>query len=147
MAARKHTNLKKQASKTKRQSTKTADFELGDDGDLSPAQRRELEKRIEDLHDRTRYLLASTLGPNFVLYYNLSEDTYGWNDPTHATLFKRRKAAQAVQQLLGDKDSIVECVVDKKGKLVAKSVAQPKPAKKGSGRTAKKPSRRKSAKA
>lgn len=146
MAARKHTNPKKQASKTKRHSSKTPDFELGDDGDLSPAQRRELEKRIEDLHDRTRYLLASTLGPNFVLYYNLSEDTYGWNDPTHATLFKRRKAAQAVQQLLGDKDSIVECVVDKKGKLVVKSVGKPKATTKTTGRAAKKSPSKKRAK-
>jgi len=125
MAVRKKTNPKRPVSKTKGRSSKQTAHELGADADLSPAQRRELDKRIEDLKDRKRYLLASSLGPNFILYYNLSEDTYGWNDPSHATLFKRRKAAHAVQQILGDKDSIVECLVDKKGQLVKRSVGAP----------------------
>ncbi len=124
MAARK-TSPKKQAPKAQRPNSKVDHPEFDEDADLSPAQVRELEKRIKDLKDCTRFLLASTLGPSFVLYYNVSEDTYGWNDPTHATLFKRRKAAQAIQQLLGDKDSIVECSVDKKGQLVKKSLSVP----------------------
>jgi hypothetical protein len=139
MAAKKRITKKNKTSKAKHTGSKLANPEFGEDADLSPAQRRELDKRIDDLNDRTRYLLASTLGPNFVLYYNLSEDTYGWNDPSHATLFKRRKAAQAIQQLLGDKDSIVECAVDKKGKLDKKSVGKP-------GRSSKPSSRKKSAK-
>lgn len=101
-----------------------ADFE---DDDLTPAQRRELERRVADLNDRTRYLLVSTLGPNFVLYYNASEDTYGWNDPSHATLFKRRKAAEAIARLIGGRDGVVRCQVEKHGRLLKRSIELPSP--------------------
>jgi hypothetical protein len=120
----------KSAPKAKRSRRPPTKHELGDDSDLSPAQVRELEKRIKDLDDRTRYLLVSILGPSFVLYYNVSEDTYGWNEPAHATLFKRRKAAQAIAQLLGDKDSVVQCSVNKRGELVKKTLSLPRAARK-----------------
>lgn len=119
MAASKKTTPKQPIKRPKSKATLP---DTGDDKELSPAQSRELEKRVKDLEDRTRYMLVSTLGPSFVLYYNVSEDTYGWNDPAHATLFKRRQAAEAIQQVLGDKDGIVQCAVDKKGQLVKKSV-------------------------
>lgn len=129
MAARK-TSPKKPAALSRRSKSRKSNADLGEEGELSPAQVRELEKRIQDLEDRTRYMLVSMLGPNFALYYNVSEDSYGWNDPTHATLFKRRKAAQAIQHLLGDRDSLVQCAVSKRGLLVRKSLVLPNPAKK-----------------
>jgi hypothetical protein len=124
MAAKK-TRTNQRATQPTRRRTAAAKPEELVDNDLSPAQRRELERRIADLRDRARYMLLSTLGLNFVLYYNVSDDTYGWNDPTHATLFKRRKAAEAVARLIGDKDSIVSCRVDKHGKLVKRSIVLP----------------------
>ena len=65
---------------------------------LTRAQMRELDRRIKDSNDRTRYLLVSVMTPRFLLYYNVSEDSYGHNDPRYGTLFKRRHAAEAVRQ-------------------------------------------------
>jgi hypothetical protein len=59
---------------------------------------RELDGRVKDLDDTTRYLLLSAFGPRFALYYNVSSDTYGMNEPVHATLFKRRAAALAMKR-------------------------------------------------
>ena len=90
--------------------------------DLSRAEVRELERHVKDLEDRTRYLLASTLGARIVLYYNIGDDTFTWDDPVDATLFKRKAAAQQIKSLLGSGIEIVECRVDKHDKLVRKSV-------------------------
>jgi hypothetical protein len=121
MAARKP-SIKNQAKQTKRTSVARAKTEQVDSDELSPSQLRELDRRIKDLDDRKRYILVSTLGPNFVLFYNVSEDTYGYHEPGHATLFKRKKAAQAIQHLLGDNAGIIECAVNKRGQLVKKSI-------------------------
>ena len=79
------------------------------DDELTPAQIRELRRRMADLDDATRYLLVSQMGPRFALYYNVSEDVYAMNDPRGATLFKRRKAALAVKALLGASIRILRC--------------------------------------
>jgi hypothetical protein len=84
---------------------------------------RELDRRVKDLHDRTRYLLVSAFSPRFALYYNVSEDTYGMNEPAHATLFKRRAAALAIRRMLGRGAEIVPCRVDRRGRLVLNSLA------------------------
>jgi hypothetical protein len=62
------------------------------------------------------------MAPRVILYYNVSEDTYGMNEPGHATLFKRHAAATSVRQLLGDRVRIVRCRVDKRGRLVLRSL-------------------------
>jgi len=77
--------------------------------DLTPAQIRELRRRMADLDDATRYVLVSQMGPRFALYYNVSDDVYVMNDPRGATLFKRRKAALAVKALLGRSIRILRC--------------------------------------
>ena len=77
---------------------------------------------MKDLDDRTRYLLVSVFGPRFVLYYNVSEDTYGMSEPAHATVFKRRAAAVAVRKMLGGGVQIVQCDVDGHGQLVLNSL-------------------------
>lgn len=125
MAAKKKTPRQSSAAKVRRPRAKLAGRGFGEDSELSPNQVRELERRIADLNCRTRYLIASVLDTDFVLYYNVSEDTYGWNDPSHATLFKRRRAAQTVLQLVGDKDIVAECCVNKRGQLIKKSVLLP----------------------
>jgi hypothetical protein len=57
------------------------------DDELTPAQRRELQRRIDDLDDPTRFLLVSQLTPRFALYYNVTDDVYVMNDPKGGTLF------------------------------------------------------------
>ncbi len=77
--------------------------------ELTPAQVRELRRRMADLDDATRYILVSPMGPRLALYYNVSEDVYVMNDPTGATLFKRRNAAVAIKKLLGGWIRVVRC--------------------------------------
>lgn len=89
---------------------------------LTRAQTRELDRRIRDLRDRTRYLLVSSFSPQLALYYNVSRDTYGMNAPTHATLFKRRAAAQAIGQMLGCRIVMAACRIDGRGRLVLSSL-------------------------
>lgn len=134
MASKKTSRKPSRKTSSRRAAAKTAVPAFAEDADLTPAEVRELERRISDLDARTRYLIVSVLDPNFVLYYNVSEDTYGWNDPSHATLFKRRQAAQTILKLLGDRDTLVECEVKKGGQLIKKSIhlpqrrTRPKPA-------------------
>lgn len=77
--------------------------------ELTPAQLRELQRRVADLENPVRYLLVSEMGPGFALYYNLSEDVYAMNNPRGATLFKRLNAALAVKRLLGRGIRVVRC--------------------------------------
>ena len=79
------------------------------DDELTPAQIRELRRRVADLDDVTRYLLVSQMAPRFALYYNVSDDVYVMNDPRGATLFKRHKTALAVKALLGGRIRILRC--------------------------------------
>ena len=79
------------------------------DDELTPAQIQELQRRTADLDDTTRYLLVSQMGPRFARYDNVSDDVYVMNDPRGATLFKRRKAALAVKDLLGGSIRIFRC--------------------------------------
>jgi hypothetical protein len=95
---------------SQRARSRAASVVVGDDvPELSAAQMRELERRVADSRDPTRYLLASTFGPRFVLYYDLTDDVYAHNDPRQATLFKRRSVALAVRRLLGRGVKIVRC--------------------------------------
>ena len=79
------------------------------DWPMTPAQIREIKRRVADLDDPVRYLLVSRMGPRFALYYNVSDDLYAMNDPKGGTLFKRRKTAESVKRMLGDGVEIVEC--------------------------------------
>ncbi len=88
-----------------------------EDWELSKAQIRELERRVRDLDDPQRFVLASEFLPNFVLYYDVSNHVYVMNDLSAATVFKKRKAAVAIKALLGKGVRIVECLQLKSGKL------------------------------
>lgn len=82
---------------------------VADDCPLTAVQIREIRRRAADRDDPIRYLLASQVTPRFVLYYNVSDDTYVLNEPKLATLFKRRKTAESVQRLLGGRMRIIRC--------------------------------------
>ena len=100
----------------------------GDDEDppLTPAQRRALARHVKDVEDRTRYLLVSATLPGISLYYMVQDDSWSFDDPTAATLFKRRAAARAIQALLRPGVYVVPCQVDDRGSLVLKSIADRK---------------------
>jgi hypothetical protein len=102
--------------------------EASTEPELTRKQARELERRVEEMRDPTRYLLESALTSGIVLYYNVSEDTYGWNDPGNATLFKRRESASAIQGLLGKGVRVARCRVGRTGQLVKSSLRE-RPAK------------------
>lgn len=75
---------------------------------LSPAQIRELKRRVRDSRDPIRYMLVSEFSRRFILYYNISDDVYAMNDPAGGTLFKRLKTAESVKKFLGKGTSIVK---------------------------------------
>ena len=71
-----------------------------DDWELTPGQIKELNRSIKDMDDPVRYLIVSEYGRRFILYYNVSDDTFAFNDPAGGTLFKRRAAAESVRKFL-----------------------------------------------
>ena len=81
-----------------------------DDLELTRAQIKELERRVRDSRDPTRYLITSRVlkGSRFVLYYNVSDDVYAMDNPEGGTLFKRRKAAELIHTSLGRGSEIIE---------------------------------------
>ena|SRR6185369_1197585 len=52
-----------------------------EDWELSKAQIRELERRVRDMDDPRRFVLASEFLPTFVLYYDVGDNVYVMNDP------------------------------------------------------------------
>jgi hypothetical protein len=94
-----------------------------DDPPLTAAERRQLDRRIRDADDPRRYLLVSATLPWFSLYYEIEQDVWLIDDPTRATLFKRRAAALAIRDLMKPGVHVVPCSVDSRGKLVLSSIA------------------------
>lgn len=92
---------------------------------LSKAELRELDRRVRDSDDRTRFMIASVMSPRFVLYYDVSHDVYVMNAPQSATLFKRSETARAVLGLLGGRCRVLKCRVNRMGKLVKSSLKLP----------------------
>lgn len=82
---------------------------------LSRPQIRELNRRVRDSMDRTRYLLATALTLRHALFYNVSDDVFAMDDPTRGTLFKRRETAMAVKTLLKGRAQILQCRVTHEG--------------------------------
>lgn len=95
--------------------------------DLTPAQTKELLRRVADSNDPRRYVIISRMlpGARFVLYYNVSDDVYAWNEPSAGTLFKRRKAAELIQRTLGRGNEILEVKLVR-GKLIGAPRPRPK---------------------
>ena len=93
------------------------------DQPLTAAEKRQLERRIKDADDPRRYLLVSATLPWFSLYYEIQEDAWLIDDPSRATLFKRREAARAICNLLRPGVRVVPCTVDARGRLVLSSIA------------------------
>ena len=105
--------------KSGRRNMPAKESESDDDFALTKTQLRELKRRIADAEDPVRYLIEGGFGPRFRLYYNVTDDVYAMNNPAGGTLFKRRKAAIAVQKLLSGAKRIVRCTTRcRKGELI-----------------------------
>lgn len=90
---------------------------VSDDWRLTPSQIRELKSRLRDAKDPTRFVIMSRFSRKFVLYYNVSDDTYAMNDINAATLFKRRHAAEAIKKLLSNNARLLEVRLMKDGRI------------------------------
>jgi hypothetical protein len=97
-----------------------------EDPPLTAAERRAFARYVRDTEDRKRYLLVSVTLPGFSLYYRVQDDAWSFDDPTQATLFKRRAAAKSIQMLLRPGVHVVPCTVDDDGRLVLSSLASRK---------------------
>ena len=125
------------ARQKRRGRAQSGDDVVDNEPPLTRLQMRELDRRVKDMEDRTRYLLVNAFTRKFALYYNVSDDVYAVDSPENATLFKRRKAALAIRRLLGGRVEIAPCRVDRRGGLVIGSV----PTLRGRGRRARMPRR------
>lgn len=122
-----HAKAKPSSRKSTTGASKNPAPQVGEDDvePLTPAQIKELERRIRDSRDPVRYMLVSEFTRRFILYYNVSDDTYVMNDPTGGTLFKRLKAARSVKKLLGSGTSIVKYTTER-GRLKRLSPYRPR---------------------
>ena len=122
--------MKQPSKRVAKQLEKLARTPIADNEDdvseLSPAELRILKRRLADAEDRTRYVLASVLSPQFALYYFVADDVWVMNQPQKATLFKRKVAAKAIKKLLGPNTTVFECKVDARGRLAALALDEPK---------------------
>jgi uncharacterized FlaG/YvyC family protein len=89
---------------------------IDDDSQLSPEWIRELKRRVKDSRDPVRYMLVSEFSRKFILYYDVSTDTFAMNIPSRGTLFKRREIAESVKAHLGKGVALVKFTV-KGGRL------------------------------
>jgi hypothetical protein len=90
--------------------------DVEDDPQLSPEWIRELKRRVKDSRDPVRYMLVSEFSRKFILYYDVSTDTFAMNNASRGTLFKRREAAESVKEHLGEGVALVKFTV-KGGRL------------------------------
>ncbi len=105
--------------KSGKRNLRAKESDADDDFSLTKAQLRELNRRLADTKDPVRYLIEGGFGPKFRLYYNVTDDVYVMNDPAHATLFKRRNAAVAVQKLRSGGKRIIRCTTRRrKGQVI-----------------------------
>lgn len=88
----------------------------GEDEPLSEKWVKEIKRRVREAEDPIRYMIVSEFNRRFVLYYNVSSDSFVMNSPEHGTQFKRREIAENVARLLGKHHALVKCTT-KNGKL------------------------------
>ena len=89
---------------------------VDDDSQLSSEWIRELKRRVKDSRDPVRYMLVSEFSRKFILYYDVSTDTFAMNDASRGTLFKRREIAESVKDHLGQGIALVKFTI-KGGRL------------------------------
>ena len=89
---------------------------VDDDSQLSPEWIRELKRRVKYSRDPVRYVLVSEFSRKFILYYDVSTDTFAMSIPSRGTLFKRREIAESMKDHLGQGIALVKFTI-KGGRL------------------------------
>jgi len=102
--------------KNTRNAMRTASKLPGDEPPLPREWKKDIARRVKDFDDPLRYMLVSEFTRKFILYYNVTSDSFAMNDPALGTLFKRRRAAESVKKLLGRGVTVVKFAA-KRGKL------------------------------
>jgi hypothetical protein len=101
--------------------TSPVDQQSADQAPLSKAWIREIERRVKDSSDPTRFVIVSVMLPGpprrWELFYDVTGDTWAM-DLSDATLFKRKRTALTAAQLLGDRHQVIEVKLGKNGKVV-----------------------------
>jgi hypothetical protein len=69
------------------------------------------------MDDPTRYVIVSAFSPRFLLFYDVTSNSYPMNDLRSATLFKRRSVAHAVLSALGGGHVLMTVRVAKDGAI------------------------------
>ena len=69
--------------------------DVDDDSQLSPEWIRELKRRVKDSRDPVRYMLVSEFTRKFILYYDVTSDTYAMNDASRGTLLSVARSLKA----------------------------------------------------
>jgi hypothetical protein len=90
--------------------------DVADDAPLSPEWIKEINRRVKDSRDPVRYMLVSEFSRKFILYYDVTTNTFAMNDASRGTLFKRREIAESVKTHLGKGVALVKFSV-KGGRL------------------------------
>src|SRR5215510_5677400 len=116
VAARSEQQRKSRVSSAKIVGRTAVKGDVDDDTPLSPEWIREMKRRVKDSRDPVRYMLVSEFSRKFILYYDVTSDTYAMNDASRGTLFKRREAAESVKTHLGKGVDLVKFTV-KGGRL------------------------------
>jgi hypothetical protein len=116
IAARSQQQRKGRVSPAKISDRASLKEDVEDDHQLSPEWIREIKRRVKDSRDPVRYMLVSEFSRKFILYYDVSTDTFAMNIPSRGTLFKRREVAESVKDHLGQDIALVKFTV-KGGRL------------------------------
>jgi hypothetical protein len=91
-----------------------------DKEELSPKFRRELKRRLADVHNLVRYAIFSNISEDgrWRLWLDVSSDSYGMSID-QATLFKREHVARSVAKVYSEKrknDLLIAKITTKNGK-------------------------------
>jgi hypothetical protein len=91
-----------------------------DNEELSPKFRRELKRRLADVHNLVRYAIFSNISEDgrWRLWLDVSSDGYGMSID-QATLFKREHVARSVAKVYSEKrknDLLIAKITTKNGK-------------------------------
>jgi hypothetical protein len=116
LGARSQQQRKRRVSPAKISGRTALKGRIDDDSQLSPEWIRELKQRVKDSRDPVRYMLVSEFSRKFILYYDVTTDTFAMNDANRGTLFKRREVAESVKAHLGKGVALVKFTI-KGGRL------------------------------
>jgi hypothetical protein len=75
---------------------------------LSKEWLKEVKRRVQEAEDPIRYMITSEFSRRFVLYYNVSSDSFVMNSPEHGTQFKRHEMADRVAKVLRGRYEVVK---------------------------------------